>query len=97
MTKKEYILKLLGAISPDSLVIAWDLKTLIQANQISDELIDSLILIFWNALKNTDNAIEKNKIEKWINILTSLKNRENQSMIEDQTDIANLENLINQI
>jgi len=97
MTKKDYILKLLDAISPASLVIAGDLKVLIEANQISDELLDSLILIFWNALKNTDNAIEKDKIEKWINILTSLKNKENQSMITDQTDIENLENLINQI
>jgi len=97
MKKKDYILKLLDVISPSSLLIAWDLKLLIQANQISDELLDSLILIFWNALKNTDNAIEKDKIEKWITILTSLKNKENQSMITDQTDIENLENLINQI
>ncbi|MEI8253516.1 MAG: hypothetical protein WCG25_07425 [bacterium] len=46
MTKKDYILKLLDAISPASLVIAGDLKVLIEANQISDELLDSLILIF---------------------------------------------------
>lgn len=97
MTKKDYILKLLDAISPASLVIAGDLKVLIEANQISDELLDSLILIFWNALKNTDNAIEKKKIEKWIDVLTNLKHRENQSIIEDQIDIENLENLINQI
>lgn len=97
MTKKEYILKLLDVISPTVLPIAWDIRLLIEADEISDELIDSLVLIFKNAIDTTTNQREKEKLEKWVNILNALKQREENSKIQDQVDIENLDNLLSQI
>lgn len=97
MTKKEYILKLLDVISPNVLPIAWDIRLLIEADEISDELIDSLVLIFKNAIDTTTNQREKEKLEKWVNILNALKQREENSKIQDQVDIENLDNLLSQI
>lgn len=94
MTKQEYILKLLTIISQDDLPIAKDIRVLVESNQISDELIDTLISMFKNIISTTNNTIEKEKLQKWLNFLNKLQQKEQESKIQDDADIQELEWLL---
>jgi len=97
MTKKEYILKLLEIVDLNVLPIAWDLAFLIKDNAISDEIVDTLIMIFQNAMKATEDEVKKTKISKWVEFLNKLKERETQENALDQKDIESLDQLLQQI
>lgn len=64
MTKQEYILKLLNIISKDELPIVQDMRLLVETNEISEELIDTLMGIFKKIIATTNNTLEKEKLQK---------------------------------
>lgn len=90
MSKKEYLLKLLDIVSLDALPIKEDLKLLIENDQTWEEIIDIFILIFKKAIENTDNKIEKEKIQKSIDFLNTIREEENSEKIKDNEDIEEL-------
>ena len=94
MTKQEYIIKLLDNIDSSIFVMADDIKALVQTNNISDEFIDMLVVMFKQAVHNTTDKLEKQKLEKGISFLTALKEQEHQSDIKDQKDIDELDSLL---
>ena len=91
MTKQEYILKLLTIISQDDLPIAKDIRVLIENNEISDELIDTLISMFKNIISTTNSTLEKEKLQKGLNFLNTLQQKEQASKLQDDADIQELE------
>ena len=91
MTKQQYILKILDSVDNTNFPIGDDIKALIEANQISDELIDVLVHIFKQAVHNTIDKIAQKKLEKWASLLNGLKEKENNSKIIDQYDLTKLE------
>jgi hypothetical protein len=97
MTKKEYLRKLLSTIWTDIFPIAPDIISLIENDQASDAMIDSLYLLFHNAIKNTDNTLDKQKLEKWLKFLDKLKSLEEEQDITDQKDINNLDEILKNI
>lgn len=94
MTKQEYLLKLLKNIDSSIFVMADDIKALIQTNNISDEFIDMLVVLFKQAVHNTSDKLEQQKLEKGISFLTVLKKQEHLSDIKDQKDIDELDSLL---
>lgn len=97
MTKQQYILKLLDNIDSSIFVMADDIKALIQTNNISDEFIDMLVEMFKQAVHNTTDRLAQAKLQKGISFLTTLKEQEHQSDIDDQRDIDKLESLLTTI
>jgi trans-2-enoyl-CoA reductase len=97
MTKKEYILKFLEHIDPTIFTLADDIRVLVESGNISDELIDEIVVAFTKAVDNTTDTIEKEKLQKGISFLTALKEQEHQSDINDQKDIDELENLLDNL
>ncbi len=97
MTKKEYLLKLLSILWTDILPISQDILYLIENNQVDDEIIDSLYGIFHKAIKNTDNIIEKTKLQKWLRALEKIKSLEEEQNISDKKDIQDIEELFKTI
>lgn len=91
MTKQEYILKLLTIISQDDLPIVQDIRLLVETNQMSDELIDTLIGIFKTIISNSNSEVEKEKLQKGLNFLTKLQEKEKASKLQDDADIDELE------
>ena len=94
MTKQEYILKLLTIISQDDLPIAKDIRILVESNQISDELIDTLIGMFKTIINSTNDVVEKEKLQKGLNFLNKLQQKEQASKLQDDADIEELEWLL---
>lgn len=94
MTKQEYILKLLTIINQDDLPIVKDIKLLVETNQISDELIDTLMGIFKSIIATSNSEIEKAKLEKGLSFLTKLQEKEKESKLQDQADMNELEGML---
>lgn len=97
MTKQEYILKFLEKIDKNIFTIADDIKALIEKNNISDELIDTIVNLCTQAVQSTTNKKTQAQLQKWISFLTKIKEQEAQSNIEDQKDINELEAMLDNI
>lgn len=97
MTKKEYLLELLTKIWDDILPITTDILYIIKNEAIDDSIIDSLYGIFHKAIKNTDNIIEKTKLQKWLRVLGKIKSLEEEQNISDKKDIQDIEELFKTI
>jgi hypothetical protein len=97
MTKKEYLLKLLESISIDILPIKNDLLYLIENNQITDWLIDTLYNMFHEIAKTAKTQAEKERLQKWLNILEKIKVLEDDDKTQEQKDIEALDDLLQNI
>lgn len=95
MTKQEYILKILNSIDNTVFPIGNDIKALIETGNISNDLVDTLIAMFTQAVHTTTDKLQQQKLQKSIILLNNMKAKEEQSKIEDQHDIEALEELIN--
>lgn len=95
MTKQEYILKILNSIDNTVFPIGNDIKALIETGNISNDLVDTLIAMFTQAVHTTTDKLQQQKLQKSIILLNNMKAKEEQSKIEDQQDIEALEELIN--
>ncbi len=87
----------MSTIGTDIFPMAGDVFLLIENNQVTDEMIDSLYLFFQNAIQQTKNTREKMKLEKWLSVLQKIKEIEDQNKIQDQKDIDDLDSILSQI
>lgn len=96
MSKKEILIKLLWKISEDWPEIGW-LIDILNSDFSSDELVDSIASILEIAMENTKAILSKEKMEKVMNILSSLKSEEKESNLQNEKDLVDLENLIDDL
>ncbi len=94
MSKSEYLLKFLSTMDKATLPITDDLIFLIQSNQVSDELIDSLVMMVKDTINSTKDELEKEKLQKSLTFLTKLQHAEQTSKLQDKADIDELESLL---
>lgn len=96
MTKKEYIIKMLDALK-DINPITKDMKTIVEADAASDEMIETLIAMLKDIRETITDSIQQQKIDKGIDVLEKIKKLEEAEHIKDEADIAALEQIINNL
>lgn len=96
MSKKDFILNILEKIW-DARPL-WKILLVLWKNwELDDKMIDGLVVIMWDALKNTKDLQQKHKIEKWIKALNKLKEKEKQWLLEDEKRLSEIEDIIQNI
>ncbi len=93
MTKKEYLITVLDAI-PDR-QMGRGLKTLIANNQLNEETIDKMVVIFKRAMDRIVFHIKDKKILEKIQASEHLIEQQTAQSAQDSTDLKNLDAMLN--
>lgn len=96
MSKKEYISKILEAVS-EYWPLAKGLKILLEGNTLNEWAIDTLADIFSRAIDQVADKETKEKLQKSKEVLEKLKQIENQQHLSDQTSLNELDAMISSI
>lgn len=94
MTKKDYLLKLLSALSVDIFPSKDDLLYLIQQDKFDDTFLDTLFDMFSSYVKSVNDWVIKQQLEKSIQFVQKLKSIEAEDKIHDQKDIDELDTML---
>ena len=92
MTKKQYLLKLLTALD-GKWPMARGLRLLVEQNILNDQTIDSLYLVFAEAIKNINDKNTKESLIKWQEFLKKLQKVEQEQQMQDSDLDKMLENI----
>ena len=96
MTKKEYILKILEALT-GYWPLARGLKILVNGNALDDKTINSLVDIFAKIIDTLEDGEAKEKLQKSKNILEKLQKIEQEQHLRDQKSLHELDTMMKQI
>jgi len=94
MTKKDYLLKLLSALSVDIFPAKDDLVYLIQQDKFDDTFLDTLFDMFSSYVKSVNDWVIKQQLEKSIQFVQKLKSIEAEDKIHDQKNIDELDTML---
>jgi len=93
MTKKEYLIKILEQLETVR-ELAPGLKILVEQWALWDNVIDTLINAVENWIHSARSEISKQKMKKWLDMLEKMKHIEEQSAMQDEKDLEELDKLI---
>ena len=93
MDKKEYLQKILIQLEPIRDLAKW-LKILVEEWNLWDDILDILIDAVQWAVSTTKSELDKQKLQKWLDALQKMKEMEEESKMQDEKDLAELDNLI---
>jgi len=96
MNKKEYILTLLDALL-DTRPLARGIRVLVSKDLLDDEAMNGLVDIFQDAIKNMTNTVQKQKMEKSVQILEKIKIAEKTAWEKKVEELAGLDKMIEEI
>ena len=96
MDKKEYLLKILVQLEPIWNLAKW-LRILVELWHLDDNLLDVITQAVEWAIHTTKDEIAKRRLEKWLTVLQNLKQREAESKAQDEKELAELDQMIEQI
>lgn len=96
MDKKEYLTKILVQLEP-IWNLAKGLRILIELWHLDDNLLDVITQAVEWAIHTTKDAIAKKRLEKGLSVLQQLKQREAESKAQDEKELAELDQMIEQI
>lgn len=96
MTKKEYILKILDALTK-YWPLARGLKILIDGDALDDKAIDILVNIFAKTIDEIQDSEAKQKLQTSKNVLERLKKIEQEQHLKDKDSIDELDAMIKEI
>lgn len=89
MTKKEYILAVIDAL-PDWEMWRW-IKAMVENNQLEDEAIDKLVVIFKKAMNKITASIKENKTIETIQAMESFNKQKQKQATEDAKTLKDLD------
>ena len=93
MTKKEYLLKIL-----ENLESVWDLasglKVVVEQWALWDDILDTLIESVESGIHSAKSEVSQLKMKKWLDVLTKMKQMEEQSAMQDEKELEELDKLI---
>lgn len=96
MTKKEYLLRIL-----EQLESVWDLapglKVVVEQWALWDDVLDVLIESVESGIHSARSEVAKAKMKKWLDALERMKQMEEKSALQDEKELAELDNLINDL
>lgn len=93
MTKKEYLLKILEQLEPIRDLAKW-MKILVEEWNLWDDILDILINAVQWAVSTAKSELDKQKLQKWLDVLQKMKQMEAESKMQDEKDLAELDELI---
>lgn len=93
MTKKEYLLKILEQLEPIRDLAKW-MKILVEQWDLWDDILDILIDAVQWAVSTAKSELDKQKLQKWLDVLQKMKQMEAKSKMQDEKDLAELDDLI---
>lgn len=96
MTKQEFLLAILDKLQDDRLP-AIGIKTLLQANVLGEDIIDTIIDIFQQAATETKSETLKTKLAQGVTALEHIKDLEDQERLHDVEELTRLEHIIDQM
>lgn len=96
MTKKDYIIKMLDALTSIN-PIAKDMKTIVEANAASDEMIATLVTMLQAIRKTITDEMSQQKIDQGITVLEKIKKIEESAHTKDIADISALDQMISEL
>lgn len=93
MNKKEYLQKILTQLEPIR-DLAPGLKILVNEWNLWDDILDVLINAVQWAVSTAKSEFDKQKLQKWLDALNKMKEMEEESTMQDEKDLEELDNLI---
>ena len=93
MDKKEYLLKILTQLEPIRDLANW-LKILVIEWKLWDDVLDVLINSVQWAVSTAKSELDKQKLQKWLGALQKMKQMEEESKMQDEKDLKELDDLI---
>jgi len=96
MTKKEYLLKILGQLEPIRDLAKW-LELLIEQWNLWDDTLDVLINAVQWAVSTAKSELDKKKLQKWLDALQKMKQMEEESKMQDEKDLEELDKMLENI
>ena len=93
MDKKEYLQKILIQLEPIRDLAKW-LKILVDEWNLWDDILDVLINAVQWAVNTAKSELDKKKLQKWLDALNKMKEMEEESKMQDEKDLEELDELI---
>jgi len=96
MNKKDYIWQVLEKLSTYRPIARW-LKVLLKEDKLSDDQINWLLSVFEHAISEASDKIEKEKLQKWIDVIKKIRSLEEDKTKQDVKDIQELDKMLENI
>ena len=93
MNKKEYLQRILTQLEPIR-DLAKGLKFLVEQWNLEDGILDVLINAVQWAINTAKSESDKQKLQKWLDFLQKMKQMEEESKLQDEKDLAELERIL---
>jgi predicted nucleic acid-binding Zn-ribbon protein len=93
MDKKQYLQKILVQLEPIRDLAKW-LEILVEEWNLWDDALDILIDTVQWAVNTAKSDIDKEKLQKWLNVLQKMKQIEEESKLQDEKELKELDDLI---
>lgn len=96
MSKKEYLQKILTQLEPIRDLAKW-LKILVELWNLGDDVLDIIINAVQWAVNTAKSDLDKQKLQKWLDALQKMKQMEEESRMQDEKDLAELDRILENI
>ena len=96
MDKKEYLQKILTQLEPIRDLAKW-LKILVDEWNLGDDIFDILINAVQWAINTAKSELDKQKLQKWLDALNKMKEMEEESKMQDEKDLEELDKMLENI
>lgn len=93
MDKKQYLQKILVQLEPIRDLAKW-LEILVEEWNLWDDALDILIDTVQWAVNTAKSDIDKEKLQKWLDVLQKMKQIEEESKLQDEKELKELDDLI---
>ena len=96
MNKKEYLSKILVQLEPIWNLAKW-LRILVEQWDLDGDILDTLIDAVQWAVNTAKSELDKQKLQKWLDALNKMKKMEEESKMQDEKDLEELNKLLENI
>jgi len=96
MDKKEYLQKILVQLEPIRDLAKW-LELLVEEWNLWDDVLDVLINAVQWAVSTAKSEFDKKKLQKWLDALQKMKQMEEESKMQDEKDLEELDKMLENI
>ena len=93
MDKKEYLQKILTQLEPIRDRAKW-LKILVEEWNLWNDILDILINAVQWAINTAKSELDKQKLQKWLDALNKMKEMEEESKMQDEKDLEELDKML---
>jgi len=95
MTKKEYIIAVIDALPKREM---WrGIKAMVQNDQLEDETIDKLVIIFKKVMQEITDSLRENKVKENLQAVQNLNKQKREQAEQDARSLEELDSKLNDI